>query len=161
MRNKRVTAVALSMLVCLSVGGICTYAAPTENENEVHLVRIASGFEETGGIIHGPRALVHVDRPGKKVTLVLTSIRKVKWHVSFTKKTEIRQVILSGLEQQAVEGVPESTEIKREKIEAVYYTFYPADGPSMQRLVRQVYKITERELASAHSVESPQSACRL
>lgn len=121
--------------------------------SEVHLISIYGGFEQTGEKIHGPKALVNVDRPGKHVTLVLTSHSGATWYVTASKDTHIRKVILGGNEEQAVEGVPKSTEITkawRGQTSTPVSASYKPVGPGFRRLVKQVYALTKTELASFH-----------
>src|SRR5687768_5900144 len=67
-----------------------------ETGTELHVVGIYEGFTETGGQVHGPKALVEVMRPGKSVTLVLTSHTPVTWHVTLGPKTGLERVVLGG-----------------------------------------------------------------
>ena len=128
--------------------------------SEVHLISIYGGFEQTGEKIHGPKALVNVDRPGKHVTLVLTSHSGATWYVTASKDTHIRKVILGGNEEQAVEGVPKSTEITKAwpgQTPTPLSASYKPVGPGFRRLVKQVYALTKTELASFHGAYRPKS----
>src|SRR5688572_19127742 len=58
-------------------------------EHEVHVVAVYEGVTKTGDQIHGGRAAVRVDRPGKAVTLVLSSYSSVTWDVTFTPQTRL------------------------------------------------------------------------
>lgn len=155
MRRKLIAAFAFSVVLCFSMG-VCGQDA----DNEVHLVSIYEGFEQTGHKIHGPKALVNVDRPGKQVTLVLTSYSGATWHVTASKDTHIRKVILGGYEQQAVKGVPKSTEITKawrgQSRTPLYYSYKPV-GPKFRQLVKQIYALTKTELASFHGAYRPRS----
>lgn len=64
--------------------------------NELHVVGIYEGSERTNGQIHGPQAKIKVNRPGKKVSLLLTSYDRVLWMVEATDKTVIDQIIASS-----------------------------------------------------------------
>ncbi len=123
--------------------------------NEVHLISIYQGFEQTDNKIHGPKAMVKVDRPGKQVTLVLTSYSGATWHVSATKDTRIKRVVLGGYEQQAIQGVPETTEITKawrgQTPTPLYYSYKP-EGPAFRKLVKQTYVFTKTEISSFHGV---------
>ena len=77
----------------------------------MHLVCIYEGYCKTGEQIHGPKARVIVNRPGKEVTLVLTSYGPVTWEISPQDKTQIVKIILGGDAKQAVMGVPADTPI--------------------------------------------------
>lgn len=146
-----------SLVVCC--GCLPTAEAAEDTVNEVHLVSIYEGFEQTGDQIHGPKALVHVDRPGKRVTLVLTSYSGATWHVTTSKNTHIRKVILGGYQQQAVEGVPKSTEITKawrgQSRTPLYYSHKPV-GPKFRQLIKQIHGLTGRELVSFHGRYRPE-----
>lgn len=97
MRRQSVLLLACAFLVCSSTGDCLAIGGPPDNtKTEVHLVSIYEGGEQTGDQIHGPRARVHVDRPGKQVTLVLTSYSGATWHVTASEGTQIHEVILGG-----------------------------------------------------------------
>ncbi|WP_020179704.1 EF-hand domain-containing protein [Methylopila sp. M107] len=65
-------------------------------DEEVYLVGVYEGFTGERGAPHGPRALVGLDRPGKKVTLLLCSYEGVRWSVATTPGTEIKDVMFFG-----------------------------------------------------------------
>ncbi len=50
-----------------------------EAEPELHIVFVYEGNTRTGNQIHGERASVKVDRPGKDVVLFLGSYGSVTW----------------------------------------------------------------------------------
>jgi hypothetical protein len=126
----------------------------------VHLVGVYEGFEETNGKPHGPKALVHVDRPGKQVTLVLTSYDGATWQITATETTQIQRVILGGYKQQAVKGIPESAEIVKAWRGAsknqLDYAYEPV-GQQFRRLVKQTFAITQTPLSSFHGSYRPEA----
>src|SRR5262249_39846977 len=76
-------------------------------DRELHVVGICEGFTESGGKIHGGKALVTVNRPGKQVTLVLLTSDPVTWEVTLGKDTKLEKVILGGGGRSVVKGLPE------------------------------------------------------
>jgi hypothetical protein len=165
MRRQSGLLLASAFTVCSLTGGYLASGGPAEDKkgdknkdkkedkNEVHLVSIYEGFERTGEIIHGPKALVYVDRPGKNVILVLTSYSGATWHVAASKDTRLRKVILGGYEKQAVDGIPDKTEIVKawrgQSRGPVHYSYRPV-GPGFRRVLKQVHALTDTELASFH-----------
>ncbi len=65
-------------------------------ESEVHFVSIYEGKVQTNDQIHGPQALVRLDRPEADVTLVLSSYRPVRWYVETVNETRIESLVLTG-----------------------------------------------------------------
>lgn len=149
MRRQSIPLLALVFTVCtLTSIDLAFGAAADGKKDEVHLVGIYEGFEQTGELIHGPKALVHVDRPGKHVTLVLTSYSGATWHVTTSKDTHLRKVILGGYEKQAVEGIPESTEVVKawrgQSHGPLTHSYKPV-GPKFRQLIRQIQALTHME----------------
>lgn len=95
--------IGLTLLAAaLAAGRVGAAPVPPQNEadREVHVVGVYEGDRQTG------RVAVHVDRPGKFVTLVLTAYHSVAWDVTTTPETRVERVVLGGYERQAVAGVP-------------------------------------------------------
>ena len=65
-------------------------------ERELHYVSIYDGSTKTGDQIHGPKALVRLDRAGADVTLVLSSQASVRWYVETVNETKIETLVLAG-----------------------------------------------------------------
>jgi hypothetical protein len=59
--------------VAFSGSGLAFNNPQPSDERELHVVGLYEGATRTGGEIHGPKASVTVDRPGKRVTLVLAA----------------------------------------------------------------------------------------
>ena len=160
MGRQIISLLVVAFAVCLLMGGHSVIGDLPESNDEVHVVSIYEGLEQTGGQIHGPRAHIHVDRPGKRLILVLTSYSGATWHVTTSKETRVRQVILGGYEEQAVKGVAESTEIVKawrgESHKPLYYS-YKAVGPNFRQLVKQIHALTGTELSSFHGRYRPES----
>lgn len=81
--------------ILVVICGLVLMGAPALAEPEVHVVGIFEDFERTDGKIHGPRALVVLDRPGAEVVLVLISYSAVRWEVQLADGTAAPTVVLS------------------------------------------------------------------
>ena len=88
-------------------------------------------------MIHGNKTLVTVNRPGKRVTLVLTSYEPMTWELTVEKDTIVEKVILCGRERGAVKGLPEKTEVvqasRRGKNPALAVYAYKVDSPAFRQ----------------------------
>lgn len=74
MMSHRLTFAILSVLGFHSgVFGQQPAKPPAGDNTEVHLVSLYEGNYKTDGKVHGGKASVHVNRPGKSVILVLSS----------------------------------------------------------------------------------------
>lgn len=63
---------------------------------EIQVVAIYEGYTRSGDEFHGDRAKISVDRPGKKVALVLSSYNPVRWDLEVSEDTHIERLILIG-----------------------------------------------------------------
>jgi hypothetical protein len=79
---------------------------PLAEDRELHVVGVYSGMSDGSSSRNHERgdAAVVVDRPGKHVTLVLSSYEPVLWHLTVADTTIIDQLILGGYYEQTVEG---------------------------------------------------------
>ena len=156
MHQKRPPILGLAVILAVSLA-----ASSGENEQEAHLVSIYEGFGRTADKSHDAKARVHVDRPGKQVTLILTSYSRTLWQVSVSPITQLQKVILGGYECQAIEGLPASTEIikawRGQSPTPLYFSYKPV-GRQFRQLVRQVHALTRSELASFHGAYRAPSA---
>lgn len=87
---------------------------PGTGERELHVVGVYSGTTSSGGVSHDHElgyGSVLLDRPDKRVTLVLNAYEPVRWQVSVTEGTELESVLLGGYYHQTVDGVGPGTEI--------------------------------------------------
>jgi hypothetical protein len=112
--------------------------AKEADNRELHVVGLYEGFTRTGDTIHGNKALVTVDRPGKRVTLVLTAAHPMTWEVTLGKDTTLEKVILGGRERSRVKGIPAKVEVveafgARRSGLATYA--YRVDSPEFRTLV--------------------------
>ncbi len=126
---------------------------------EVHIIGLYEGQEQTGGKLHGGRATVTVNRPGKRVTLVLTSYEPVSWQVNSSPDSRIEKVILGGYERQVVKGLPEDVpvvEAFRQDGAAVALGYsYRIDSMQFRQLVDGLAKLTDAPIASFQGAYRP------
>ena len=119
---------------------------------ELHVVGIYEGFTKSEGKIHGGRALVTVNRPGKQVTLVLVSYDPVTWDVSLGKDTKLEKVILGGSHRAAVKGIPERVEVveafRGAKNATLPFYTYKIETPGFRSLVEVIATTTGRKIAN-------------
>ena len=80
-------------------------------DTELHMVCLREGLTKTDGQIHGGRATVTVDRPGKTVVLFLGAYQSVTWKVMPGKDTRIGKVFLGGYHEQAIQDLPKDAEL--------------------------------------------------
>jgi hypothetical protein len=77
-------------------------------DRELHVVGIYTGAAPGGGVSLNNEqgdAAVRVNRPGKRVTLVLSAYEPVVWHLTAGDATVVDRIILGGYYRQRVEGV--------------------------------------------------------
>src|SRR4051812_28767666 len=101
---------AALVLMCGAAAIAAQPPAPPAAVSELHVVALYEGVTRTGNMIHGGKAAVRVDRPGKDVTLVVSSYNSVTWEVTAGPQTKLAKVIVSGYHRQAVK-VPEGTKV--------------------------------------------------
>jgi len=125
----------------------------SKGKHEVHVVGIYQGVTETDGNIHGPKAFVRVDRPGKLVTLVLTTAAPCTWELSLSEGSEVEKVILGGRGPQAVKGLAKDVpvvEAWRQEAKIRLSHAFRLNSISFRRLVRQVSQLVGRPISSFH-----------
>jgi hypothetical protein len=125
---------------------------PNKEGRELHVVGLYEGVTRTGNEIHGGRATVTVDRPEKRVTLVLTAYESVTWEIKLKPKTTLEKVILGGYEPQAVAGVPASVDVIKAfqggGASSVLRHCYQIESPAFRAFVEQVGELTNMPIAS-------------
>ncbi len=125
-----------------------------EDNRELHVVGIYEGVERTGNQIHGGRATVTVDRPGRKVTLIVAAYSSVTWEVKPKRDTTIEQVIIGGYEPQAIKDLPGAKIVKafRESGAKSVLPFfgYKVESPRFRALVDELPEFTDLEISSFH-----------
>ena len=154
---------AMSLPV-LFLAACSAVAQPPAAPSEVHVVSISAGQTKTNGVPHGGKAAVHVDRPGKDVTLVLSAYDSVTWEVTAAPKTKIVKVVVGGYHRQSAkvpDGVP-VVEMFREGREGkddlrVPYKF---ESGELRPAVRALHELTKQEIdsftgASRADLENP------
>lgn len=138
-------AVILTLETSASSRAVPKPAPANAGDNELHIVGIYDGFNKTDEQIHGPKAIVKVDRPNKQVTLVLTSHSPVTWEVDAGKDTKIAKVILGGYGRQAVKGLPGNVTIvdaSAKKSESPLPYAYKIDTSSFRQLITKLAKLS-------------------
>jgi hypothetical protein len=150
---------ALALLLSLLGGQVllprAALAIPKRDDNrELHVVGIYEGVERTGDQIHGGRATVTVDRPGRKVTLILAAASSVTWEVKPTRNTTIERVFIGGYEPQAIKDLPGADIVKAFRESGsksiLPYFGYKVDSPRFRALVDQLSDFTDLEISSFH-----------
>jgi len=125
-----------------------------EDNRELHVIGIYEGVEKTGTEIHGGRATVTVDRPNRKVTLILAAYSSVTWEIKPTRDTTIEQIIVGGYEPQAVKELPGVKVVKAFRDGAAKPTLsffgYKVESPRFRALVDQLPQWTDLEISSFH-----------
>jgi hypothetical protein len=126
--------------------------------HELHAIGVHSGALNNSG------ATVVVDRPGKSVTLFLSSYNGVFWHVSASSGTTIEKVILGGYYAQQVDGIASNVPI----VQATYYRsggnpnggfgdyFYTGSNIESAMFLRSVQKLcalTGLSMSSFHGAD--------
>jgi hypothetical protein len=145
-------------IVCLSLAAVIALSAaadirPPADNRELHVIGIYEGVTKTGDEIHGGRAFVKVDRPGRRVTLVLSSYESVTWEVTLTPKTSLEKVIVGGHDPQAVKILPPGAEVVRAfrgsgARPTLSYFGYNVDSARFRFLVEHLRHWTDLEIAS-------------
>ncbi|MBC7817564.1 MAG: hypothetical protein IAG10_11785, partial [Planctomycetaceae bacterium] len=114
---------------------------------ELHVVCVYEGSTRTGAAIHGERATVSVERPGKSVVLFLgaCSDHSVTWEVLIGKDTKLESVILGGQKKQAVKELPEGTKLVEAfgRDQNALMGDYKVTAAQTRRLIRQLVDRTE------------------
>lgn len=123
-----------------------------KSDRELHVVGLYEGFTKSDGKIHGGKALVTVNRPGKTVTLVLTSHTPVTWEVTLDKDTKLAKVILGGSKVAAVKGLPEKVEVveafRTAKNPELPFYLYKVDAPQLRGLVDTLDRMANQQITS-------------
>lgn len=143
------------LTLALGVGLLAGLAAAPARaaDGEVHAVSVYEGYTRTGNVIHGGKAAVRVERPGKDVTLVLSAYHSVTWDVSVGPKSKLVEVILCGSNPQAAAGVPDGVKV----IEAFrggrggnqpVQLNYQVESARFRPGIRALHRLTGREVRS-------------
>ncbi len=100
-------------------------------------VYIVSGYEPIGG-----QCVVHVDRPGKQVVLVLSSFHPLNWIITSSPKTTVRAAIVSEVPQSS-EFQSRVTASSQTKVYAARLGIAPntAQSKPFRRLIREIQTI--------------------
>src|SRR5262245_34378730 len=123
---------------------------PMPDDREVHIVCV--GWAPPGAV---RKAEVKVDRPGKRVTLVLGSDQETAWEVAGTKETSLTKVILIGLFKQTVGDLPQGVERveafndRTRRVLGIPAPFTAA-FPFFRPMIQKLHAMTNTEVASYH-----------
>ena len=98
MRSIFLTGMLLAATGLLVAAPVPVLSEPNE---ELHVVALYEGNTKTGDMLHGGKATVRVDRPGKSVTLLVSSYHSVTWEISVAPMTKLVKVIVGGYHEQA------------------------------------------------------------
>lgn len=110
-------------------------AAPMrEEDEEVHLVGVYEGFDPVSDRTRGDRAIVAVDRPGRRVTLLLCSHEPVRWTVTLSPGTELRELRAFG-HAKASEFVIDDVRRRPERLAGELGCPYKPVGDTFRALV--------------------------
>ena len=160
------TLVALAMWLCCSwIGHKPIVADEPQAARELHVVCVYEGSTRTGAAIHGERATVSVERPGKSVVLFLgaCSDHSVTWEVIVGKDTKIESVILGGQKKQAVKELPEGTKLVEAfgRDQESLMGYYRLTALQTRRLIRQLVDRTELPVSSYFGVYQPKGTIQV
>jgi hypothetical protein len=155
----------VSILASVSALLLCLGAAPHQADKdkvpEVHIVAVHEGVKKTGNVVHEPKAFVEVNRPGKRVTLVLDAYNEVQWGVSVVGGTKLEKVILCGYHRQTVTGLPKDVPVEERfhyaKQGKYVYIGYQIDSLRFRVGLAAVAKLTGREVSSYQGTYSYRS----
>ena len=131
---------------------ITVHSAPA-GDRELHTVGLYSGLSEGSSSRNHETgvATVHVDRPGKHVTLFLSSYEPVLWHVSASENTTIEKVYLSGYYRQSITGLPEGVPVIRSSYEeghSFLYIGHDINSSAFYEAVPNINQMTGMQISS-------------
>jgi hypothetical protein len=146
------TFLGLLAVACLTGAADTEKRRLPDGERELHAVGLYEGHTRTGNQIHGGLAAVTVDRPGKRVTLCLSSQESVTWTVTVAPQSQVEKVILGGVKRQAVNGLPDGVEVEEAfgagNGGAALSTGHRIDAPLFRVAVRELHRRTRLNLSS-------------
>jgi hypothetical protein len=148
---KRLARCCAALLIAASCAAVRADNPPRESNRELHVVGVHVGVTKTDGAIHGPRAVVTVNRPKKLVTLVVTAYNPITWEIKIAPGSSIEKVILGGYHRQAASGLPESVEVvnaAREGGTGQLTYCRDVDSANFRAVAHQLTKLTDLEIAS-------------
>jgi hypothetical protein len=124
------------------------------DDREVHIVCV-----RPAGFGAASKAEVKVDRPGKRVTLVLGSGSETTWEVTVSKETSLAKVILIGSFKQSVSDLPHGVDRvdafnDRARRVLGVHAAYSAASSYFRRMMEQIHAMTNTEASSFHGYRS-------
>ena len=131
---------------------------PPTPERELHVVGLYEGNEKTGNEIHGGRASVTVNRPGRQITLAVTAYEPVTWEIKLGADTTLEKVIVGGLHAQRITLKAENVEIvnaaRNGSAPKLGYC-YKVDSANFRGIVMQLAEMTDLPISSFHGAYRP------
>jgi len=133
-------------------------ASMAPSEEELHLVGLYSGNSNGSSSTNHEEgvASVLVDRPGRRVTLLLSSYEPVLWSVTATNGTLIEKVILGGYLPQRVRGLDPNVEVvaawRQDSGDDFIWIGYQLESMEFYRSLPMVQLMTGMEVGSFHGV---------
>jgi hypothetical protein len=146
-------ALLLLTILCSVTATSAQAPPPRPGEPELHVVGLYEGANRMRGDPQTSKALVHVDRPGKQVTLIVGAYHSVTWNVIVSEGTQLAKIILAGYEKQTVNELPKNVEVVdafsqgRQGQMALPYV-YSAQSAAFRSAIRQIRGVTNLEVAS-------------
>jgi len=149
-----VAACVVAVIACLARDGAADVPR-RDAVRELHVVGLYEGVTKTGNEIHGGRATVTVDRPGKRVTLILSAYSTVTWEVKPKPGTTLEKVILGGYEPQVIKNLPSGVQAVvafRESgaMPSLSYFGYQVESSRFRAFVDQRPQWSDLEISSFH-----------
>lgn len=137
-------------LIAVVVTPVGVAQPPIRDDREVHIVCVGWARPSTAR-----KAEVKVDRPGKRVTVVVGSDQETAWEIAATKETSLTKVILTGLFKQTVGDLPpgvERVEAFNDRTRRVLGIPAPfmAASPFFRPMIQKLHALTSTEVASYH-----------
>jgi hypothetical protein len=128
---------------------------PAAADRELHVVGVYSGMSNGSSSRNNERgdAAVVVNRPGKYVTLVLSSYEPGLWHLTIAEGTTIERLILAGYYEQTVEGLPAGVPVVTAYPggpQPWLWMGYAVESGEFYRALCQLHAMTGLEIASFH-----------
>lgn len=125
----------------------------TPSERELHVVSVYSGLINGSSSHNHERgfASVHVNRPGKHITLLLSAYEPVDWTVTMEAGTTIEKVYISGYYRQSITGLPPNVPVVRSSHEegtSYLYVGYEIESARFYNSIPRINELTGLAISS-------------
>ncbi len=104
---------------------------------ELHVLGVYEGNVRTAGQIHGPEVRIAVDRPGRKVILLVGSYEAVRWIVEATEETEVVRIVRFGYSTDRSEVVLNGMQSPFHDVLDGFRYAYAREGEAFRALVEK------------------------